>query len=328
MKPTLAQTPASDSSVVRLLVVVITAVVLLLGSYVAPSGIAEARADQIDRLTRDLLDSDDHKERISAAVALARLEDPGSLDTLIAALDDEHRSVRAIVATALGKIGDRRALPALQRATRDRRSQVRRHARRAIKEIGRSSESSQRSATGRLGRADETREKRRYQVSHRTGEAGFGQDRRAVARPRVHVVVESAADESRTRVRRRVRKQRAGDMKRLFASALARSPQVTTSARLARKLGIDRYNLDASILRMTERRRGPYVEIECQIRVTISDGRGKMLSFLTGSARVQVPHSSFDKSKRHEIQHEAIENVVSSLQDDILRYLASLRRQG
>ena len=315
-------------------IIVMAASVMWLGSHAvdglfggsmdawAERASSSAASGPVAKLTRELLDSDDQKARLSAAVALARLADPRSFDALIEALDDEHRSVRAVAATALGKIGDRRALPALREALRDRRSVVRKHARKAIEAL---------EASGG---------KSAFQVSHRPGQAGFGQNGRAVARPQVHVVLGSATDESGAesgarsgaasgkRSKRSVRKQRANDMKRLFNSALASNPDVTTSARLARKLGIERYSLDASIIRMTERRRGSYMEINCEIRVTISDRRGKMLSFLTGSARVQVPRSSFDESKRPQIQHEAIESVVASMQDDILSYLASLRPQG
>ena len=61
-----------------------------------------------------------------------------------------------------------------------------------------------------------------------------------------------------------------------------------------------------------------------KLRIALSDGRGKMLSFLTGGATVQVPKTSFNRQYLPLHRKEAVENAVRGIQRDLLRHL---RRQ-
>jgi hypothetical protein len=118
-----------------------------------------------------------------------------------------------------------------------------------------------------------------------------------------------------------MRKHRAEQMKTLLSRELDATPEITTDERVAKKLRIAHYNLDASIMRFGRRVQGGMVEIECEIRVAISDQRGKMLSFMTGSAKVQVPRRSFKTRYLPRLHLEALENAVKGVHQDLLPQL-------
>jgi hypothetical protein len=284
-----------------------------------------AHADEVADLSRTLLHSKQHKERIGAAVTLGRLEDRRALSALVKALDDEHHNVRALAAVALGRIGDPSALPALQKALKDPHEVVRRRAREAIEAI---QKKGQQGAAAAPGPAPEKGTPpgpgpgtRGYKVSAGKGDPGFGRNPRKVVRPEVYVSLQSAADRSTARTDPQARSERAEQMKKLLSQELEATPEITTDVRVARKLRIAEYNLDASITRLTRRVQGGFMEIECEIHVAISDTRGKILSFMTGGAKVQVPRRSFKKQYLERLQHEALENAVKGVHQDLLAHL-------
>jgi hypothetical protein len=303
----------------RLLIAVTVALVSL--TALSPR---KARADEVTNLSRTLLHSKQHKERIGAAVTLGRLEDKRALSALVKALDDQHHNVRALAAVALGRIGHASALPALEKALKDREEVVRRRAREAIEAIQKKGLSG--AATGPAagkgaspGRPGPST--RGYKVSAGKGDPGFGRNPRKRVRPQVYVSLQSAADKSTGRAKPQTRNQRAEQMKKLLAQELEATPEITTDVRVARKLRIVEYNLDASITRFTRRVQGGFMEIECEIHVAISDGRGKILSFMTGGAKVQVPRRSFKKQYLERLHLEALENAVKGVHQDLLAHL-------
>lgn len=88
-------------------------VVLVLVVAVAPPIFA---AQDVETLRKDLATSTDFRVRVSAALALGKKKDIGSIEIISKALGDETAAVRSAAATALGAIGDKRALPALDKA--------------------------------------------------------------------------------------------------------------------------------------------------------------------------------------------------------------------
>ena len=134
----------------------------------------------------------------------------------------------------------------------------------------------------------------------------------------------SATDDSvgkRTKGNKKLRKRRAARMRKLLESEFKATADVTTNLSKASSFGLERSTIDASITRLDRRVRGPYIEIECEIRLAISDDRGKMLSFLTGGAKVQIPKRTFRKKYLRQIQLEAIENAVKSAHQDLITHL-------
>ncbi len=276
-----------------------------------------ANADRITQASRTLQRSTYTKARISAAIALGRVKDRRALRPLVRALiKDKSRVVRAIAAKALGHLGDAAALPALQRATRDREAVVRRRATASIAAI-------RSGASIRSGKKVSMRGARRTARTARKGRtrrgAGFGNSPRALTRrPNLFVVLQSARDESGV-WNKKSTKLVAKRMRRLLVRGLRSAPKVTTRA--ADAIGLEKYNLDASITSFSRKVRGPYVEIECEIRIAISNSRGKMLSFLTGGAKVQVPKHSFRTRYLPQLRLEALENAVKGINQDVITHL-------
>ena len=257
---------------------------------------ARADKDKVTRLAETLSTSKHHKARIGAAVSLGRLKDERALEPLVKALDDENNIVRAVAAAALGRLGDKRALPALKKATKDDDELVRKRATEAVADI--------RSATDKKK------------------EAGFGDDAHAVeATPELYVVVKSAQDKSAGSENDSVRTERAKTLKKLMLKELKKSAKVTTSSKQAKKHSLETSNIDISITEFTSDTVGKYVEIECTIRIALSDENDKMLSFLTGGAKVQVPKKTFNRQYLPQLREEALENAVKGIHQDLIQHL-------
>ncbi|MCK5796061.1 MAG: HEAT repeat domain-containing protein [Deltaproteobacteria bacterium] len=72
-------------------------------------------ADPVIKLMTILRKASDYKQRLTAALALARRKDLRAVPALMAALGDRNTIVQGVVASVLGKLGDQRAKPALAR---------------------------------------------------------------------------------------------------------------------------------------------------------------------------------------------------------------------
>ncbi len=274
-----------------------------------------ARADRLVNLARTLSSSKHEKARIAAAVSLGRMRDRRALKPLVRALRDENRVVRAVAAASLGQLGDEQALPSLKRATRDKDPTVRRRATQAIVAI-------RKTATAHDGGERSVAPRKR--VARR---AGFGhRPRKLDPRPTLYLVLKSTTDDSKTRLNKRARRHHADKMRSFIEAELSAAPDVTTSEQEALAYGIERNTIDAAITKLQRRVAGPYVEVECEIRIAISNDRGKMLSFLTGGAKVQIPKTLFNKKHLPKLRLEAIENAVKSVNQDLITYLRPRRR--
>jgi hypothetical protein len=243
------------------------------------------------------------------------MKDRRALKPLVRALRDENRVVRAIAAASLGHLGDAQALPSLKRATRDSDPTVRRRATQAIVAIRKSA------SPNNLA---ERRVTPRKKVARR---AGFGnRPRKLDPRPTLYLVLKSTTDDSKTRVSSKLRRHHADKMRSFIQAELSAAPDVTTSEQEALAYGIERNTIDASITKLHRHVAGPYIEVECEIRIAISNDRGKMMSFLTGGAKVQIPKSLYQKKHLPKLRLEAIENAVKSVNEDLITYLRPRRR--
>lgn len=258
---------------------------------------ATAGADRIAALTHTIRTSPHHKARIAAAVSLGRVKDRRALRPLVLALRDRNRTVRVIAATALGHLGEPAALAALRRASSDDDSLVRKRAMEAIAKI-------------------------RNRRALRDGGYLRKEARRNLdARPELFVVLKSTHDESGGRLSKRVRAHRAQKMRSLMLRQLRRTPEITLNEQQARRYGISPHAIDVSITRFTRNQRGALIEVECQLRIAVSNKRGKMTSVLSGGAKVQVPVRSFKSSYLPQLRLEALENAVKGVHQDLLRHL-------
>ncbi|MBT8492770.1 MAG: HEAT repeat domain-containing protein [Deltaproteobacteria bacterium] len=296
----------------------IARVALALALALATPSLASADADakRVGKLAHTLTTSSSAKARLSAAVALGELRDARSLRPLIRALGDKNKTVRAVAAKALGFLGDSKALPALKRATRDRDKSVRRASLEAITLIRRGPQvASKKTSKRRRSRSSRARRLASYRLAAREA------PRLKARAPAVYVVLKSTSDESRGKTRKKARKRRVRRMKSVMASTLRGAPGVTTNAAVAEKHRLKPFYIDLTIQNFKRRVSGPYVEIECQLRVAVSNQRGKMLSVMTGGAKVQVPKHTFRRRYEAALRLEALESAVQGIHGDVITYL-------
>jgi len=284
---------------------------LAIALLVAAAPVRPARADdQLGELTKMLSSSSD-KARLSAVTALARLGDKRTLKPLVTAIHDPNTQVRTIAAAALGKLGHRAAMPTLRDvAANDPDADVREKAGNAIAAIAKANhlptEPGEQVATAEA--------KPRH--------AGFGRQAHAVENhPDCMIVVSSSSDDSPGKLDKTARKAHSDALRAEVTAELKASPTVTLSAADAQKWGLDTRHLDLSIVKMEVAQSGTYMEIEAQLRLAISDDKGRMMSFVSGGAKVQIPKKTFDLRYLPALRKEAVENAMRGMFDKLLLQL-------
>jgi hypothetical protein len=282
--------------------VIVIAIVVLHG--------APARADdQLGQLTKMLSSSSD-KTRLSATLSLAKLGDKRTLKPLVTALGDPNSQVRAIAATALGHLGHKAALPALRdMATNDTDPTVRDRARDATIAVAKANH---------LAAGLPTPAAQPTQARH----GGFGRQPHAVEdQPDLFVLVKSSSDDSPGKADKTSRKVNADVVRAALVDAFKATPTVTMVAADAKRWGLDPRHIDLSVVKMDVTPSGNYIEIDAELRLAISDDTGKMLSFLSGGAKVQIPKKTFNAKYLPDLRKEALENAMKGMFDKLLEHL-------
>jgi hypothetical protein len=278
---------------------------------------APAHADSVSELTAMLSSSSD-KARISAVVSLARLNDRAALKPLVTALHDPNAQVRALAASALGRLGHKAALPALKAACDDPDDAVRTRAKAAAIAVAKANKlpdpfPKEPAATAEIESP---------QARKSGGRAGFGRQAHAVeSHPDLFVTINTSADDSPGKADKAARKVHGDILRQTLSDSFKSQPMVTTIATDAQKWGLDPRHLDLSVTKLEVMQAGTMIEVEAQLRLAISDDNGKMLSFLSGGAKVQVPKRTFDAKYLPNLRKEAIENAARGLFDKLLAHL-------
>jgi len=282
-------------------------VVLLLVANVAP-----ARAgDRIDELTTQLSSSSE-KTRLTAVVSLARLDDKRALKPLVTALHDPSAPVRALAASALGHLGHKASLPSLRTAaTDDTDETVREKAREAAVRVA------------KVNNLPDELPPAKAEVAQARRTTGFGRSPHAVEdRPDLYVVIKSTNDDSPgSKNDKVVRKNNADVLKTSLQDQLKAAPQVTLTETEAKRWGLEARHIDVSVVKLDVDTSGSYVEISADLRLAISDDTGKMLSFLSGGAKVQVPRSKYKPQFLPDFRKEALEGAMKGMFDKLLAHL-------
>ncbi|MBV8756766.1 MAG: HEAT repeat domain-containing protein [Deltaproteobacteria bacterium] len=268
-----------------------------------------AYADRIGDLTAMLSSSSD-KTRLSAVVSLAKLGDKRALKPLVTALHDPNAQVRALAATGLGKLGHKAALPELQHvATDDTDDTVRTRAREAAMQVAKANHIA----------ADMPGEEPAQARAHTSG---FGRSPHAVEdKPDLYVLIKGANDDSPGKADKTTRKANADILKAAILDQLKTAPQVTMTADVAQRWGLDARHIDLSVVKLEVVQSGGYVEMQTELRLAISDDTGKMLSFLSGGAKVQVPKSKFNLNALPMMRRDALEGAMRGMFDKLLAHL-------
>ena len=144
---------------------------------------------------------------------------------------------------------------------------------------------------------------------------------RRAERPRAFVRVDSVRDRSRRPVPAARRRQRASDVRAWLLEDLRAAPAITVAPERARALGVPRFGVDVAIERLERRRRGRAVEIACELRVSVTDERGKMLFVLTNGAAVRVPRDGFRREHEPLLQRDALEGAARGINEALIARL-------
>ncbi len=292
----------------RLIAPLVMAVGLLAGNAGADT--------RVNELTKTLTTSSSDKARISAVAALARLNDRSTMKPLVGALTDPNPQVRALAAAALGRLGHKAALPALKAAAEDGDATVSARAKEAAIAVAKANKLPDPWPVAVAATAP-TPQARKY-----GGRAGFGRQSHAVENhPDLFVTINTSADDSPGKADKAARKVHSEILKETLAASFKAQPMVTTVQADAQRWGLDPRHLDLSVVKLDVGQSGQYIEIEAQLRLAISDDNGKMLSFVSGGAKVQVPKKTFNAKYLPSLRKEAIENAMRGMFDKLLMQL-------
>jgi hypothetical protein len=291
--------------------------------------------DRVTELTT-MLSSSSEKTRLQAVLSLARLGDKRAVKPLVTALQDPNAQIRAVAATSLGKIGNKTALPALKTAALDDTDEkVRKTARDAVASVAKANgiENDLAAAPSTAdpppgippSAASSAATPPPAPVATQARKTGFGRSPHAVQdRPDLFVTVKGCNDDSPGKTDKATRKQHADILSSSLKNELKRAPQVTMAQPDAERWGLDARMVDVSVTKMEVGQSGNYLEVSVELRLAISDNQGKMLSFLSGGAKVQVPMSKYRPQFLPGIRKEAIEGAMSGMMDKLLVHLRQI----
>ncbi len=273
-----------------------------------------ARADRVDDLTKNLAADKDEKTRIGAAVALGSMTDPRVVPALIKALDDDSAVVRGLAASALGHQGDPSAIDALEDTLSDGNSAVRTRARDALKtlrEKAKDKDKAAKPAVATTTTATTATTTTATSIKPTIKPAGGGTNG---SKPKVYVVVKNMGNKTSAGG-----KDLAKNMRDTVVHELERSPDLTLDANLGTKL--TQFVVDGSIHKLDRATNGPWIEVTCEVKITVSTAEGRMMSIVTGSATVQMPRGTFKTSMEKSMQVEAVENAVRGAHQNLYTFL-------
>jgi HEAT repeats len=289
--------------------------VVLLAMFAIAIAVRPAHGEErVSVLTRMLASGSD-KTRLSAVLALAKLGNHAAQRPLITALRDRSVRVRAVAATALGSLACEPALSALHALAQDDADpDVRKAASNAAIKIA--SARSTHPVADRAARSDTDAQARR------AAPGGLPHPSHAIEpHPELYVLVNASSDDSHGIADKSTRKRHAEIIKRVLTEQFRTEASVTSTASEAERRGLDARHIDLSITRLGTARVGEVIEIEAQLRLTISDDNGRMLSFLTGGAKLQVPVGKFDARSLPELRRDVLENAMRGMFDKLLAHL-------
>lgn len=242
---------------------------------------------------------------------------------LVTALQDPNVQIRAVAATALGKLGHRASLAALKTAaTDDVDETVRKSARDAVLAVAKANNIPSDLPDAPAPAQDPANATTVSAPVQARKTTGFGRSPHAVEdRPDLYVAVKGCNDDSPGKTDKVTRKGHADFLALTLKDSLSKAHQVTMLENEAQRWGLEPRQLDVSVVKMETAQNGNYMEVEVELRLAISDVKGKMLSFLSGGAKVQIPLSKYKPSLLPSLRKDALEGALHGLFDKLLAHL-------
>lgn len=269
--------------------------------------------DRVADLAKVLSTSSNDKTRLAAVVALAKLEDKRALKPLVGALSDPNPQIRAVACAGLGKLGHKAALPQLKNtAVDDLDDTVRTKAREAATSIAKANQMPDPWPAEAIAAAP---------AAGKRAKPGFGNKPHAIesAGADTYVRINSSMDDSPGKADKKTRLANAEILRTFLTNQFRANPQLSMDD--AQKAGLTARHLDVSVVKLEVVTAATLVEVEAQLRLAISDGSGKMLSFVSGGAKVQVPKHKFQASYLAQMRRDALEGAMRGLYDKLLTQL-------
>jgi hypothetical protein len=299
----------------RVLPLVLAALFAALGGIGMPGPAPAHAEDRVAALGR-MLGNSSEKVRLSAVLALAKLGEPRVAAPLIRALHDPSPRVRSVAAAALGQLDCSAALPTLRElAHSDDDPDVRNAASAATMKITSAGRSERGHPADRAGDGGE-QARRPAHGGERPAHAFT-----AEPHPELYVLVKSSNDESPGTSDAPTRKQHAEIIKRALIDRLRDDPSITSVAGEARRWSLDVRYIDLSVTRLAATRAGDVLEVGAELRIAISDDSGKILSLLSGGAKVQVPAAGFDTRTLPALRRDALDGAIRGMFDKLFAQL-------
>src|SRR5262249_31883290 len=131
------------------------------------------------------------------------------------------------------------------------------------------------------------------------------------ARPELFVTIASASDH--TPGANAVERARNADtIRRVLLSALARTPELTSTVADVRRCGRDVGKIDIEVVGLRVDRTGDNVEVAARLRLVVCDDRGRMLSILSGGASARRP-ARVARGDLDQLRRDALEGAVHGM---------------
>lgn len=296
-----------------------SALIAVVLGVVALAAAPAVAGDRVTELANVLTTSSNDKTRLAAVVALAKLEDKRAMKPLVGALSDPNPQIRAVAATGLGKLGHKAALPQLKNcANDDLDPTVRERARDAAIAVAKTNQLPDPwpvAAAAPAAAASAKKGKR--------PRAGFGNEPRAIEPEGAdtYVRINSAMDDSPGKADKKTRQANAEILRSFLTNQFRANPLLTMDDSTQKTKSLTARHLDLSVVKLDVVTGGTHVEVEAQLRLAISDGSGKMLSFVSGGAKVQVLKTKFNPKYMPNMRRDALEGAMRGLYDKLLTQL-------
>src|SRR5262249_30005820 len=81
------------------------------------------------------------------------------------------------------------------------------------------------------------------------------------------------------------------------------------------------YIVDGSITRLSREMNGPFVEVTCEVKITVSNARGSILSMVSGGATVQTGRGPLTRAMEANLEAEALDNAVRGAHQNLYTFL-------
>jgi hypothetical protein len=133
----------------------------------------------------------------------------------------------------------------------------------------------------------------------------------AQPQPQIFVTISSAVDHTPGTVSEHARN--ADTIRRVLLSALARTPQLTSTVADVRRFGLDVRKIDIEVVTLHVDRRGDDIEVSAKLRLVVCDEHNHMLSILSGGASAKRPARTFRADQLDELRRDALEGAVRGM---------------